>query len=371
MADVTLKNATKQYPDGVIGAEDVNLEVQDGEFLILVGPSGCGKTTTLEMIAGLQKPTGGEVLIGDKVMNDVPPQNRDLAMVFQDYALYPHKTVRGNMEFGLKYSTDLSKEEQQKKVEEAAELLGITDLLDQKPDQLSGGQQQRVALGRAIVRDPEVSLLDEPLSNLDAKLRTQMRAELQRLQNQLDVTMIYVTHDQTEAMTMGDRIAILNKGHVQQVGTPSEVYNQPENEFVAQFIGSPSMNVFDATVEDGAVQTDEFVLPLNEVSDRRDGEQIRFGIRPEDIAVSTDPEDGLTTATVTVVERLGDENLLHMDFMGQNMVARVGESILPSEGEVVGIDFPSEQVYLFNSNGETFKYRTVKAEDEQRLNRNL
>ncbi|MFC7249202.1 ABC transporter ATP-binding protein [Halomicroarcula sp. GCM10025324] len=371
MADVTLKDATKQYADGVIGAEDVNLSIQDGEFLILVGPSGCGKTTTLEMIAGLQKPTGGQVLIDGEVMNEVPPQERDLAMVFQDYALYPHKTVRGNMMFGLKYSTDLTKEEQRQKVEEAAELLGISDLLDQKPDQLSGGQQQRVALGRAIVRDPEVSLLDEPLSNLDAKLRTQMRAELQRLQDQLDVTMIYVTHDQTEAMTMGDRIAILDDGHVQQVGTPSEVYNQPENEFVAQFIGSPSMNVFDATVEGGTVQTDEFILSLDDVSDRRDGEKIRFGIRPEDIAASIDPDEGLTTAKVTVVERLGDENLLHLKFMGQDIVARVGESIFPSEGEDIGIDFPIEQVYLFDENGETFKHRNIKEEGAQRLNRNV
>jgi multiple sugar transport system ATP-binding protein len=367
MADVTLKSTTKQYPDGVIGAEDVNLEVADGEFLILVGPSGCGKTTTLEMIAGLQKPTSGEVLIGGEVMNEVPPQKRDLAMVFQDYALYPHKTVRGNMEFGLKYSTDLSDEEKRQKVEEAAELLDITELLDQKPDQLSGGQQQRVALGRAIVRDPEVSLLDEPLSNLDAKLRTQMRAELQRLQNQLGVTMIYVTHDQTEAMTMGDRIAVLNKGHVQQVGTPADVYNRPENEFVAQFIGSPSMNVFDATVEGESVVTDEFEMALEEVADRSDGQQVRFGIRPEDIEASTDSSQGITVAKVTVVERLGDENLLHMDFMGQDVVARVSEEVLPSEGETIGIDFPSERVYLFDEDGETFKFRNIDSEGERRL----
>jgi len=198
-----------------------------------------------------------------------------------------------------------------------------------------------------------------------------MLAELQRLQNKLDVTMIYVTHDQTEAMTMGDRIAILNEGHVQQVGTPSEVYNQPANEFVAQFIGSPSMNVFDATVEGGTIKTAEFVLPLDEVSDRRDGEQIRFGIRPEDIAASTDPSEGIAEATVTVVERLGDENLLHLDFLGQDIVARVGEGILPSEGDIIGIDFPSEQVYLFGGDGQTFKFRTVKTEGSQRLDRNV
>lgn len=371
MATVNLRDATKQYDDGVIGAEDVSLDVQDGEFLILVGPSGCGKTTTLEMMAGLQRPTSGDVVIGDEVVNDVPPQDRDLAMVFQDYALYPHKTVRGNMLFGLKYSTDMPKDEQEQKVEEVAELLGIDDLLDQRPAQLSGGQQQRVALGRAIVRDPEVSLLDEPLSNLDAKLRTQMRAELQQLQTELDVTMIYVTHDQTEAMTMGDRIAILNEGHVQQVGTPSEVYNKPENEFVAQFIGSPSMNVFDGTVQDGTVQVGDFGLAVDEASNRRDGEGIRVGIRPEDIVVHTDPDDGVAKATVSVVERLGSENLLHLDFLGQTVVARVGEEIFPSQGDEISIDFPIEQIYLFDKDGQTLKFRTVKSEAKPDLSRNV
>lgn len=371
MATVNLQDATKRYDDGVIGAEDVSLDIKDGEFLILVGPSGCGKTTTLEMIAGLQRPTSGDVVIDDRVVNDVPPQDRNLAMVFQDYALYPHKTVRGNMLFGLKYTTDLSKEEREEKVEEVAELLGIDQLLDQKPGQLSGGQQQRVALGRAIVRDPEVSLLDEPLSNLDAKLRTQMRAELQQLQDELDVTMIYVTHDQTEAMTMGDRIAILNQGNVQQVGTPSEVYNQPTNEFVGKFIGSPSMNVFDATVQGGAVQADEFSVPLDEIHDRRDGERIRIGIRPEDIVVATDPSESLAKASVSVVERLGSENLLHLEFMGQKVVARVAEQIFPSRGDTVGIDFPPEQIYLFDEDGQTLKSRTVKSEDDTAINRRI
>jgi multiple sugar transport system ATP-binding protein len=371
MATVNLREATKQYDDGVIGAEDVTLDIEDGEFLILVGPSGCGKTTTLEMIAGLQRPTSGEVVIGGDVVNDVPPQDRDLAMVFQDYALYPHKTVRGNMLFGLKYSTDMPKEDQKQKVEQVAELLGIEHLLDQKPSQLSGGQQQRVALGRAIVRDPEVSLLDEPLSNLDAKLRTQMRAELQQLQDELGVTMIYVTHDQTEAMTMGDRIAILNDGNVQQVGTPSEVYNQPKNEFVAQFIGSPSMNVFDGTVQGGTVQTEEFSLEVDEVSDRRDGERIRLGIRPEDIVAYTDPDRGAATATVSVVERLGSENLLHLDLMGQTVVARVSERVFPSPGDKIGIDFPTEQLYLFDEDGQTLKYRTVKSQEDAELSRSV
>ena len=364
MSNVTLDRATKQYADGVIGAEDVSIDVKDGEFLILVGPSGCGKTTTLEMIAGLQKPTSGEVKINDEVVNDLPPQKRNLAMVFQDYALYPHKTVRGNMLFGLKYTTDLPNEEKERKVTEVAELLGISELLDQKPSQLSGGQQQRVALGRALVRDPDVSLLDEPLSNLDAKLRTQMRAELQEIQSELGVTMVYVTHDQTEAMTMGDRIAILNDGHVQQVGTPAEVYNEPRNEFVAQFIGSPSMNVFDGEVADGAVETESFRLPVEALSDHPDGERIRAGIRPEDVFVYIDPEEGLAEATVTVVERLGSENLLHLEFMGQDMVARVNERIYPSEGDTVGIGLPVDQLYLFDDTGQTFKFRNVSSSPE-------
>ena len=392
MADVTLKDATKQYADGVIGAEDVNLSIQDGEFLILVGPSGCGKTTTLEMIAGLQKPTGGQVLIDGEVMNEVPPQERDLAMVFQDYALYPHKTVRGNMMFGLKYSTDLTKEEQRQKVEEAAELLGISDLLDQKPDQLSGGQQQRVALGRAIVRDPEVSLLDEPLSNLDAKLRTQMRAELQRLQDQLDVTMIYVTHDQTEAMTMGDRIAILDGGELQQVATPLECYHRPANRFVAGFIGEPSMNFFDVTREDRVLRKGAFEYPVSRAiaEDIGDATDLVMGVRPEDIRLLDDasgPHDFETT--VSVVEPMGDENTVHLSFADghtradgadgaqvviaaeagaeeqREMIATVEGMRRVESGDSVIAHIPEEAIHVFDARNGTALHNREFEDDTQ------
>jgi len=358
VAEVELEDMKKVYPDGVVGAEDINLFVEDGEFVILVGPSGCGKTTTLQTIAGLQRPTEGTVRIGDTVVNDVKPQNRDIAMVFQDYALYPHKTVEENMMFGLKYTTDMSTSEMKERVEEYAEMLSIEQLLDQKPGQLSGGQQQRVALGRAMVRDPDVFLLDEPLSNLDAKLRTEMRAELQRLQNDLDVTAIYVTHDQTEAMTMADRIVVMDKGYIQQVGTPIEVYNKPANAFVAQFIGSPSMNMIDARFADGAVDTDYFRYELASTEVDPSVERGQFGIRPEDIRVVEDASSSSVQARVDVVEELGSENLLHLtvceDF---GIVARVNEAIRPELDDLIHIEFPEERVCLFAEDGKTIKYR--------------
>lgn len=360
MSKITLDNLTKVYDDGVVGVQDISFEVEDGEFLILVGPSGCGKSTTLELIAGLLKPTDGTLEFGAEIVNEQPPQERDLAMVFQDYALYPHKTVRGNMLFGLKYSTELPQEKMEQKVEQAAEMLGIKNLLDQKPTQLSGGQQQRVALGRAIVRDPEVFLLDEPLSNLDAKLRTEMRAEIQRLQNELGVTMVYVTHDQTEAMTMSDRIAILDGGELQQVGTPTEVYNNPSNEFVAQFIGSPSMNVFDATIRGSSITRGSISINLSDEFSLPAGSNIRVGIRPEDLVIHSNPERGEATATVTVVENLGSENLLHLDILGKTFVAKVDERLQPVINEKVGLSFPVPVLYLFNQDGTTMKNRSIK-----------
>ena len=371
MSDVELDDVRKIYDDDVVGAEDINLTVQDGEFLILVGPSGCGKSTTLELIAGLLQPTGGELRIGGDVVNDTPPQERELAMVFQDYALYPHKTVRGNMLFGMKYSTDLPETERRRKVGSTAELLGISELLDQKPRQLSGGQQQRVALGRAIVRDPSVFLLDEPLSNLDAKLRTEMRAELQQLQTDLDVTMIYVTHDQTEAMTMGDRIAILNEGRLQQVGTPSEVYNEPVNQFVAQFIGSPSMNVFSATVNGTTLSTAGVTVNVDTVANHTDFSELQFGIRPEDVIVSQAPDEGEAVAAVRVVENLGSENILHLSFGDRDFVARVDERIHPSMGDEVGVIFPDELVYLFDEDGRTIEPRRMNEVDEGEIRRQI
>lgn len=367
MSEIMLDNLTKIYDDNVVGVQDISFEVKDGEFLILVGPSGCGKSTTLELVAGLLKPTDGTLKFGTEVVNEQPPQERNLAMVFQDYALYPHKTVRGNMLFGLKYSTDLPQEEMEQKVEEAAEMLEIKDLLDQKPAQLSGGQQQRVALGRAIVRDPEVFLLDEPLSNLDAKLRTEMRAEIQRLQNELGVTMVYVTHDQTEAMTMSDRIAILDGGELQQVGTPTEVYNNPLNEFVAQFIGSPSMNVFDATVRGSSITRDSISITFTDEFSLPKKSEVRVGIRPEDMVVHSSPERGEATATVTVVENLGSENLLHLDILQQTFVARVDERIQPTINEKVGLSFPESVIYLFDQDGTTIKSRSIKELSEQEI----
>jgi multiple sugar transport system ATP-binding protein len=371
MSRVTLTDVTKIYGDDVIGAEDISFRIQDGEFLILVGPSGCGKSTTLELIAGLLRPTSGEIQIGDSVVNDTPPQDRDLAMVFQDYALYPHKTVRGNLLFGMKYNTDLPASAQKDKVEEVASLLGIADLLEQKPGQLSGGQQQRVALGRAIVRDPDVFLLDEPLSNLDAKLRTQMRAELQQLQAELDVTMIYVTHDQTEAMTMGDRIAVLNNGQVQQVGTPSEVYAEPTNEFVAQFIGSPSMNIFTTTVRGKTIRAANAPVQLDTLNEYADGEELRVGIRPEDVIVSEDSTQGNAVASVSVVENLGSENILHLDFANQDFIAKVDERVYPSNGDEVGLRFPEPLIYVFDNEGRTIKTRNIDAVEQRQPRRQL
>lgn len=367
MSKITLDKLRKVYDDGVVGVQDISFEVKDGEFLILVGPSGCGKSTTLELVAGLLKPTDGTIKFGAEVVNEQPTQERNLAMVFQDYALYPHKTVRGNMLFGLKYSTDLPQEEMEKKVDEAAEMLDIKNLLGQKPGQLSGGQQQRVALGRAIVRDPEVFLLDEPLSNLDAKLRTEMRAEIQRLQNELGVTMVYVTHDQTEAMTMSDRIAILDGGELQQVGSPTEVYNNPSNEFVAQFIGSPSMNVFDATVGGSSITRDSISITLSDELSLPKRSRIRVGIRPEDMVVHSNPKRGEAVATVTVVENLGSENLLHLDILQQTFVAKVDERIQPTINEKVGLSFPESVIYLFDQDGTTIKNRSIKELSEKEI----
>ena len=259
MAKVTLKNIKKVYDKNVVAVQEFNLEIADKEFIVLVGPSGCGKSTTLRMVAGLEEISGGELYIGDKLVNDVPPKDRDIAMVFQNYALYPHMTVYENMAFALKLRKE-KKEVIDKKVREAAEILDITQYLDRKPKALSGGQRQRVAIGRAIVRDPQVFLMDEPLSNLDAKLRNQMRAEIIKLRQRIDTTFIYVTHDQTEAMTLGDRIVIMKDGFIQQIGTPQEVFNHPANLFVAGFIGSPQMNFFDARL-DKAVSYTHLTLP--------------------------------------------------------------------------------------------------------------
>ncbi len=286
MAEIILENVTKRYPDGALAVDKMNLDIADGEFMILVGPSGCGKSTTLNMIAGLEDISEGELRIGGKVVNNEAPKDRDIAMVFQSYALYPHMTVRENMGFALKLAKT-PKAEIDRKVEEAAQVLDLTEHLDRRPANLSGGQRQRVAMGRAIVRDPQAFLMDEPLSNLDAKLRVQTRTSISRLQKRLGTTMVYVTHDQTEAMTLGDRLAVMRTGLLQQAGSPQELYDRPVNLFVAGFIGSPAMNFLGATLEEGVLRTSLADLPvspqLRQVLENANvGRQVIVGIRPED-----------------------------------------------------------------------------------------
>jgi multiple sugar transport system ATP-binding protein len=320
MSSIEFESVTKVYDGEIVAVEDFDLTINSGEFLTLVGPSGSGKSTLLRMVAGLEEITDGTISIGSETVNKLPPRYRDIAMVFQSYALYPHLSVRENMAFGLKRSTDLPDEEIYNRVEEAAELMGIPELLDDRPKQLSGGQQQRVATGRAIVREPAVFLFDEPLSNLDAKLRKHMRTELQRIQQELETTTIYVTHDQEEAMTMSDRITILNHGELQQVGTPREVYNDPRNLFVAQFIGSPSMNIFNVTyesTENGGRLTGDVEIPLeSEYANQIEaigGEDLKLGVRPEHISVSRTSDEGDVTAHVDIIEPLGARDLLYFE----------------------------------------------------------
>ncbi|WP_236246102.1 ABC transporter ATP-binding protein [Streptomyces sp. CC210A] len=321
MAEIVLEGVTKRFPDGSVAVRDVDLAVADGEFVILVGPSGCGKSTTLNMIAGLEDITEGTLRIGDRVVNDKAPKDRDIAMVFQSYALYPHMSVRDNMGFALRLAkTD--KAVVREKVEEAARILGLTEHLDRKPAQLSGGQRQRVAMGRAIVRSPKVFLMDEPLSNLDAKLRVQMRTQISRLQQRLGTTTVYVTHDQTEAMTLGDRVVVMRGGVVQQVGTPQHLYDEPRNLFVAGFIGSPAMNFLRGAVEGGVLRTALGDLPLEqEVRGRLEAagapRELVVGLRPEafEDAALVDPgrQGARFTAGVEVVESLGSDVFAHVE----------------------------------------------------------
>ena len=359
MASITVRNLRKEYDQGtVVAVEGLDLNIQDGEFVTVVGPSGCGKTTTLRMLAGLEPATEGTIHIGDEDVTDLHAKNRDVAMVFQNYALYPHKTVFENMEFGLRMSTDLSPEERRDRVREAAEMMGIEELLGDKPDQLSGGQKQRVALGRCIVREPGVFLFDEPLSNLDAKLRTTMRTEIQRLQEELGVTSIYVTHDQEEAMTMGDRIVILNDGELQQVGQPKEVYENPINEFVGGFIGSPSMNFIDveATAVGDGIRLSEvngqFQYTLSgeyggDLNTSLSGQRFTLGIRPENVKPTRTAGDQTVTTTVEVVEPIGSDNYLHLD-IGEEFIARVEADYEPETGDQIEITFKEEHVHLFS-----------------------
>jgi multiple sugar transport system ATP-binding protein len=364
MSGIILDTVRKEFGDGsgtVVAVEDVDLEIEDGEFLVLVGPSGCGKTTTLRCIAGLEDVTAGTISFGSRDVTPLRARDRDVAMVFQNYALYPHMSVRKNIGFGLRLSTTLPSNEIDRKVEETAELLGISQLLDDKPKELSGGQQQRVALGRAIIREPEVFLMDEPLSNLDAKLRAQMRTELQELQHQLGTTTVYVTHDQTEAMAMGDRIAVMHDGVLQQVGPPEEVYLSPVNEFVADFIGSPSINLFDAEV-DGATLSGPggFAYDLADAAVLGGRDRVRVGIRPEDMQLVA---EGGTRATVTVAEHMGNENFLYLDLDGREFTARIDSAIRPEAGQTVRFTFDEAALYLFDpETGAAVKTKTDDAD---------
>jgi multiple sugar transport system ATP-binding protein len=369
MATLELDSVTKTFQDDsgeIVAVDDVSMAIDDGEFLVVVGPSGCGKSTMLRMVAGLESITSGTVSLDNRVINDVKSQDRDIAMVFQSYALYPHMSVRQNMSFGLEESTDLPDDEIAEMVSETGELLGISNLLDRKPTDLSGGQQQRVALGRAIVRDPEVFLMDEPLSNLDAKLRAQMRTELQRLQEDLGVTTVYVTHDQTEAMTMGDRIAILNGGRLQQVSTPLECYHEPANQFVAGFLGEPSMNFFDVRFENGTLVGDGFEYPVGPDvgTSLRGRTDVVLGIRPEDIELAERASSGHDfETTVDVVEPMGDENTVHLRFDegAETLIATASGFTRISAGDEVIARFPEDAIHVFDrESGEALHNRSLE-----------
>ena len=365
MASLSLQHINKTYPNGFEAVKDFNLEIEDKEFIIFVGPSGCGKSTTLRMIAGLEEITSGTLKIGDRVVNDVEPKDRDIAMVFQNYALYPHMTVYDNMAFGLKLRK-VPKDQIDKMVKEAAKILDLEKLLDRKPKALSGGQRQRVAMGRAIVRNPKVFLMDEPLSNLDAKLRVQMRIEIAKLHQRLGTTIIYVTHDQTEAMTLGTRIVVMKDGVVQQVDTPQHLYEQPGNLFVAGFMGSPQMNFLDAQIAEkggdliAKVGEYDIVIPAAKAKVLKDGgyvgKTVVLGIRPEDIHdsqmfIEASPSVPMTS-TVKVYELLGAEVFLYFDVNGTQVTARVDPRTNSKTGDTIKFAFDMEKSHFFDKETE-------------------
>ena len=365
MASLSLQHINKTYPNGFQAVKDFNLEIEDKEFIIFVGPSGCGKSTTLRMIAGLEEISGGTLKIGDKVMNDLEPKDRDISMVFQNYALYPHMTVYDNMAFGLKLRK-VPKDQIDKAVREAARILDLEKLLDRKPKALSGGQRQRVAMGRAIVRNPKVFLMDEPLSNLDAKLRVQMRIEISKIHQRLGATIIYVTHDQTEAMTLGTRIVVMKDGVVQQVDTPQHLYEQPGNLFVAGFMGSPQMNFLDAQIAEkggdliAKVGEYDIVIPAAKAKVLKDGgyvgKTVVLGIRPEDIHdsqmfIEASPSVPMTS-TVKVYELLGAEVFLYFDVNGTQVTARVDPRTNSKTGDTIKFAFDMEKSHFFDKETE-------------------
>jgi multiple sugar transport system ATP-binding protein len=359
MAQVSLVNVTKIYPGDVVAVKDFNLGVEHGEFVVILGPSGCGKSTTLRMIAGLVEITRGEIYIGEKLVNDVPPKDRDIAMVFQNYALYPHMTVYENMAFGLKLRK-YPNSEIDKRVQEAAEILGISHLLKRRPKELSGGEKQRVAVGRAIVRKPLVFLFDEPLSNLDAKLRVQMRTELNKLHKRLQATMIYVTHDQVEAMTLGEKIVVMKDGQIQQIADPHTLYNKPVNKFVAGFIGTPPMNFIEGKIikKDGRFYFDSGDFQVKIVDDMipylKDylWKEIVFGIRPEDIYdklfVSEAPPENIVNVNVEVVEPMGSEVYLYLNSGKYSFIAKVSGQEQVETGQDLEVVFDMSRVHFFD-----------------------
>lgn len=360
MANISFKNVVKTYDNGVTVVPDLNLEIKDKEFVVLVGPSGCGKSTTLRMIAGLESITSGELWIGDRVVNDMAPKDRDIAMVFQSYALYPHMSVYKNMAFALELRK-VSKDIIDQKVREAAKILGLEEYLERKPKELSGGQRQRVALGRAMVRDPEVFLLDEPLSNLDAKLRTEMRSQISTLHKNLATTFVYVTHDQTEAMTMADRICVMNKGVIQQFDTPQMLYNYPANMFVAGFIGSPQMNFFTAKVEqDGdacVVVFDESRIRIEKAELKPYiGKEVILGVRPEDLHMegkfNPTQENATINVYLNIAELLGSEVNLYATCAGQKLTARIQSNTLPEEDKNYKLVIDTDKIHIFDKETE-------------------
>ena len=360
MAEVNLTNITKIYPGNVKAVDKANIEIKDQEFVVLVGPSGCGKTTTLRMIAGLEEISSGELTIDGKLVNDVPPKDRDIAMVFQNYALYPHMSVYDNMAFGLKIRK-FPKDEIEQRVKEAAGILGIEKLLDRKPKALSGGQRQRVAVGRAIVRHPKVFLFDEPLSNLDAKLRVQMRAEISSLHNKLKATMVYVTHDQIEAMTMADKIVVMKDGLIQQIGSPLTLYNEPENLFVAGFIGSPPMNFMPVTiVKDGnklIADEGEFKIEIpseyESILKDYEGKSVTMGVRPENLMVNPDgTKENSITATVRVIEQLGEEIQLHLETDASSIIAKVPPHLNFKVDQQICFTPAADKIHFFSKEDE-------------------
>ena len=368
MVNVTLENVVKVYDDAQgtdVAVEDFSLSLEDGEFVVLVGPSGCGKSTTLRMIAGLEGVTEGQIRFGGEEVQMLNATARNVAMAFQNYALYPNMTARASIGYGLKHSTNLSKAERNERVEDIAEMMGIVDLLDDRPEELSGGQKQRVALGRALVREPDVFLLDEPLSNLDAKLRSTMRRELQRIHDEIGITSVYVTHDQTEAMTMADRIVVMNDGRIQQIGNAEELYNSPSNLFVATFIGSPSMNTVEVSVgQSGA----EYVFGLEDrtlasvpTSEARNlnTDVVRLGFRPEDADLYRSPSDGTFEAEVYTAEYQGNENYVHIEVGDRTFTTRSDREFSPDRGTRIGVSIPSEDVFLFDvDSGESIKTKS-------------